>query len=275
MSQHDSHSTEAGQDDDKIIETGELSESNYTFKEFMKLLNSGLKILEPLPDINRGSSYSITLVGNEQWKSGKQLPYIVQVENNEETKNFLNSLNSLNENYILKTRTKGFILFDIVNYSKLELKFQIGILARVSSILNDNNGFHPEKIIPTGDGAYLVFVEDYTPRLVENAIKILRSIKDYNSKAQESERIYLRIAIHTGEVDYFVDLANGWNLAGPGMNDTARILSAIPSDRRNVIFVSEAVAFETQNSHKLLGPTISFKDKHGCEHLYCEYLFGP
>lgn len=272
MSQHDSHSTEAGQDDDKIIETGELSESNLSFECFMKLLNSGLKILEPLPDANRGSSYSITLVGNEQLKSGKQLQSIVQVENNEETQNFLNSLN---ENYILKTRTKGFILFDIVNYSKLELKFQIGILARVSLILNGNNSFLPEKIIPTGDGAYLVFVEDYTPRLVENAIEILGKINHYNSKAQESERIYLRIAIHTGEVDYFVDLANGWNLAGPGMNDTARILSAIPSNRRNVIFVSEAVALKTQNSHELLGPTISFKDKHGCEHLYREYLFGP
>src|SRR4029077_7976246 len=115
------------------------------------------------------------------------------------------------------------VLFtDIVSYSKLSINDQHAAVEELNRIVRASEQFQQTEAanrlirIPTGDGMALAF---YTsPEApVQCAVEISRALKEH-------PRLQLRMGIHSGPVGGIVDVNEGANLAGAGLNIAHRVM---------------------------------------------------
>lgn len=160
-----------------------------------------------------------------------RLPYSIELEN------FLNS-NEVKDS-IFSPKTRGIALVDIVDYSKKSIEIQAILLMTLNSTLLACynhlmfNSEDVELVIPTGDGCYLVFNErandNFLPLVLIFFSQFKRLLALLNRSAgctniPQNEN-FLRIGCDLGVTDFFRDINQSRNCYGPGMNETARVLS--------------------------------------------------
>src|SRR5437667_3553769 len=114
------------------------------------------------------------------------------------------------------------LFIDIVGYSKLSNNDQHAAVEELTRIVRASEQFQRAEAasrltrIPTGDGMALAF---YTsPEApAQCAVEISRALKEH-------PRLQLRMGIHSGPVSGVVDVNEGANLAGAGLNIAHRVM---------------------------------------------------
>jgi hypothetical protein len=181
--------------------------------------------------------------------------------------------------------TTDIVLIDIINFSKLEVKYQLEIInfltksyTNMINTMLENSKMPLSSLIlgyiSTGDGFYCIL----NPKL-KGYGTILGLSFNYISEYISKKYSYfqgLRIAVHTGKIYEFTDILGHKNYIGDGLNDCARYLE-IKDYTISTIMVSDT-AYESlkiflnryKNFNALLiekefkySSPYTFKDKHG------------
>jgi TolB-like protein/class 3 adenylate cyclase/Tfp pilus assembly protein PilF len=153
------------------------------------------------------------------------------------------------------------LFIDIVGYSKLSINDQHAAVEELTRIVRASEQFQRAEAasrlirIPTGDGMALAF---YTsPEApVQCAVEISRALKEH-------PRLQLRMGIHSGPVGGVVDVNEGANLAGAGLNIAHRVMDCGDAGH---ILLSKHVAEDLEGYQKwrpLLHDLGSCEVKHG------------
>ena len=153
------------------------------------------------------------------------------------------------------------LFIDIVAYSKLSISDQHAAIEELTRIARGSEQFQRAEAasrltrIPTGDGMALAF---YTsPEApVQCAVEISRSLKEH-------PHLQLRMGIHSGPVGGVVDVNEGANLAGAGLNIAHRVMDCGDAGH---ILLSKHVAEDLEGYQKwrpLLHDLGSCEVKHG------------
>src|SRR4026207_59000 len=115
------------------------------------------------------------------------------------------------------------LFIDIVGYSKLSINDQHAAVEELNRIVRASEQFQrPEAAdrlirIPTGDGMVLVFYTN-PEAPAQCAVEISRALKEHPG-------LQLRMGIHSGPVGGVVDVDEGANLAGAGLNIAHRVMA--------------------------------------------------
>jgi hypothetical protein len=140
---------------------------------------------------------------------------------------------------LFRPSKRGIVLVDVANYSRYDTAGQSAILTmfyeslRLAEFSNDLFSGEPsiDQIVPTGDGCFIVFKPEVTDRVFKSVFSIHASFyalqrRLLNGAKTESagDSIGIRLACHTGDVDFILDSAGNRNAYGTGLNETARIL---------------------------------------------------
>jgi TolB-like protein/tetratricopeptide (TPR) repeat protein/class 3 adenylate cyclase len=153
------------------------------------------------------------------------------------------------------------LFIDIVGYSKLSVSDQHAAVEELIRIVRRSQEFQRAEAasrltrIPTGDGMALAF---YTsPEApVQCAVEISRALKEH-------PRLQLRMGIHSGPVGGVVDVNEGANLAGAGLNMAQRVMDCGEAGH---ILLSKHVAEDLEEYERwrpLLHDLGSCEVKHG------------
>jgi TolB-like protein/class 3 adenylate cyclase/Tfp pilus assembly protein PilF len=153
------------------------------------------------------------------------------------------------------------LFIDIVGYSKLSINDQHAAVEELNRIVRASEQFQRAEAanrltrIPTGDGMALAF---YTsPEApVQCAVEISRALKEHPP-------LQLRMGIHSGPVGGVVDVNEGANLAGAGINIAHRVMDCGDAGH---ILLSKHVAEDLEGYQKwrpLLHDLGSCEVKHG------------
>ena len=153
------------------------------------------------------------------------------------------------------------LFIDIVGYSKLSINDQHAAVEELTRIVRASEQFQRAEAanrltrIPTGDGMALAF---YTsPEApAQCAVEISRALKGH-------PRLQLRMGIHSGPVGGIVDVNEGANLAGAGLNIAHRVMDCGDAGH---ILLSKHVAEDLEGYQKwrpLLHDLGSCEVKHG------------
>jgi TolB-like protein/class 3 adenylate cyclase/Tfp pilus assembly protein PilF len=153
------------------------------------------------------------------------------------------------------------LFIDIVGYSKLSISDQHAAIEELNQVVRASEQFQRAEAasrltrIPTGDGMALVF---YTsPEApVQCAVEISGALKEH-------PRLQLRMGIHSGPVGGIVDVNEGANLAGAGLNIAHRVMDCGDAGH---ILLSKHVAEDLEGYQKwrpLLHDLGSCEVKHG------------
>src|SRR4026207_1686510 len=153
------------------------------------------------------------------------------------------------------------LFIDIVGYSKLSISDQHAAVEELNRIVRASEQFQRAEAasrltrIPTGDGMALAF---YTTQEApaQCAVEISRVLKEH-------PRLQLRMGIHSGPVGGVVDVNEGANLAGAGLNIAHRVMACGDAGH---ILVSKHVAEDLEGYQKwrpLLHDLGTCEVKHG------------
>jgi len=137
--------------------------------------------------------------------------------------------NLVNQNSILT----DIVLIDIINFSKLHSSQQLEIITfltksykkMIHKILHNSHLQIEEMIlgfVPTGDGFFCIL----HPRLKGYGSILGMSFNHFSEQIAQRYPYYqgIRIAVHTGDIYSFEDIAGNGNFIGKGLNDCARYL---------------------------------------------------
>ncbi len=181
--------------------------------------------------------------------------------------------------------TTDIVLIDIINFSKLEAKYQLEIInfltrsytKMLEKMLENSNMLLSNLIlgsIPTGDGFYCIL----NPKLKGYGTILGLSFNHFSEQIAKKYPYFegIRIAVNTGEVYEFTDILGHKNYIGEGLNDCARFL-ALKNYTISTIMVSDS-AYESlkafleryknfnalliEREFKYSAPYV-FQDKHG------------
>ena len=156
------------------------------------------------------------------------------------------------------------VLFvDIVGYSKLSINQQRAVVNELTEVVSASDQFQKAEAaerlikIPTGDGIALVF---YTsPEApAQCAVEISRILKEH-------PRLQLRMGIHSGPVSGVLDVNEGANLTGAGLNIGQRVMDCGDAGH---ILLSKHVAEDLEEYEQwrpLLHDLGSCEVKHGMQ----------
>lgn len=179
------------------------------------------------------------------------------------------------------------VLIDIINFSKLQSSQQLEIITfltqsykrMIEKMLENSNMTLPKLIlgfVSTGDGFYSII----NPRLKGYGTILGISFNHFSDQITKKFPYFegLRIAVHTGEVNEFLDILGNKNFIGDGLNDCARYLE-VKNFTISTVMVSDSAYlslkkfltiytdFETLLSQREFkhSEIYSFYDKHGNE----------
>ena len=153
------------------------------------------------------------------------------------------------------------LFIDIVGYSKLSINDQHAAVEELTWIVRASQEFRRAEAasrltrIPTGDGMVLVFYTN-PEAPVQCAVEISRALKEH-------PRLQLRMGIHSGPVGRMVDVNEGANLAGAGLNIAHRVMDCGDAGH---ILLSKHVAEDLEGYQRwrpLLHDLGSCEVKHG------------
>jgi TolB-like protein/class 3 adenylate cyclase/Tfp pilus assembly protein PilF len=153
------------------------------------------------------------------------------------------------------------LFIDIVGYSKLSINDQHATVEELNRIVRASEQFQRAEAadrlirIPTGDGMALAFYTN-PEAPPQCAVEISRALKEH-------PRLQLRMGIHSGPVGGVVDVNEGANLAGAGLNMAQRVMDCGDAGH---ILLSKHVAEDLEEYQKwrpLLHDLGSCEVKHG------------
>ena len=243
-------------------------------QKFQELLRSGAKLRNPK---TTSGMWQAEVIGYETLDGLSLTPYLVSVQETAWTNDFFAKIISNDQDkYLRKDRRFGFILIDIVKYSRLDQDLQVAIISRFQSLIIDgilNDTFRigdvVDGLVPTGDGCFIVIKEFGIPSCLDIAEFLFTELAHYNEEGVAVSPIQTRFAVHVGVADYILDLAGKWNYLGDGMNDTARVAALIPSEDTRCIYISEEAEKHIIKSDNMeFGDKMHEKDKHGKDHVF-------
>ena len=120
-------------------------------------------------------------------------------------------------------------------------------------------------ILPTGDGAVIGFMQ-WPEAPIKLAIELHDKLHKYNTKKDQSDKILIRVGIHSGPAYVIQDLLGNRNVWGPGIIIARRIMD-LATDCQ--ILLSDRVAEDLMDLSeiykKILHPLGVFKAKHNLE----------
>jgi hypothetical protein len=180
--------------------------------------------------------------------------------------------------------TTDIVLIDIINFSKLDTDQQLEIISFltrsyrkvIEKILSHSDIVLEDFImgfIPTGDGFYCILNPKYRGYGVILGVSFNHFSEQISKKFPYFNGI--RIAVHTGKINQFLDILGHKNFIGDGLNDCARYLE-LKDFTISTVMVSD-IAYEQlkkflakrEDYKKLLqqrefkrSETYIFKDKH-------------
>lgn len=183
------------------------------------------------------------------------------------------------------------VLIDIINFSKLSDIQQLEIINFLTKsykkmiekmLLNSNMTLSKliQGYISTGDGFYCIL----HPRLKGYGAILGISFNHFSDQIAKKFPYFegVRIAVHTGKINQFIDILGNQNYIGHGLNDCARFLE-FKNFTISTVMIS-STAFEAlkgflkrhEDFHALLierefkhSETYIFQDKHGNEKRGC------
>jgi hypothetical protein len=189
--------------------------------------------------------------------------------------------------YNTKELFTDIVLIDIINFSQLTSKNQLEIVnfitqsyKKVIEKMLKSSGTPLEKLVvgfvPTGDGFYCIL----HPRIRGFGAILGMSFNHLSDQISKKYTYFsgVRIAVHTGEVNEFIDILGHKNYIGHGLNDCARYLE-IKEYSISTVMVSD-IAYENLKNFFLVYPDFeellhqrelkhskiyTFYDKHGNE----------
>src|SRR5512132_3690246 len=153
------------------------------------------------------------------------------------------------------------LFIDIVGYSKLSINDQHAAVEELNRIVRASEQFQRAEAtnrlirIPTGDGMALVFYTN-PEAPAQCAMEISRALKKH-------PHLHLRMGIHSGPVGGIVDVNDGANLAGAGLNIAHRVMDCADAGH---ILLSKHVAEDLEGYQKwrpLLHDLGTCEVKHG------------
>ncbi|MFT7005446.1 MAG: hypothetical protein ACJAWW_002821 [Sulfurimonas sp.] len=181
--------------------------------------------------------------------------------------------------------TTDIVLIDIVNFSKLQAKYQLEIInfltksykKMIEKMLQTSNMALNNLIlgyISTGDGFYCIL----NPKLRGYGTILGLSFNYFSEHISKKYPYFegLRIAVHTGKIYEFIDILGHKNYIGDGLNDCSRYMQ-LKDFSISTIVVSDT-AYESlrafldryKNFNTLLierefkySSAYTFEDKHG------------
>ena len=138
-----------------------------------------------------------------------------------------------------------YVFLDIIGYSKLTIEVQAFIVEALNKVvqaaLKDNKVQKKGRVlIPVGDGigiALLNAARKYDSH-IRLSLSILRHLEEYNQQADEKNKFQMRIGVHQNTDILITDINEMPNVAGTGINVTARIMGLADG---NQILVSRGV----------------------------------
>lgn len=130
------------------------------------------------------------------------------------------------------------------------------------------NNISSRVILPTGDGAFVAFVDS---ALVDAPLKLAAFL----TTNAENLPCTLGLALHSGVVSFVEDSAGHPNLSGDGISDLSRILEASSNWR---ISISSRYAdilenLDRETRHLFSATPVVREDKHGKKH-YIKFIHG-
>ena len=179
------------------------------------------------------------------------------------------------------------VLIDIINFSLLDSKQQLEIInfltrsyKKVIQRILENAGLPLEELIlgyiPTGDGFYCIL----QPKFRGYGTILGLSFNHFSEQISKKFSYFqgLRIAVHTGRINQFIDILDHKNFIGTGLNDCARYLE-IKDFSISTVMISDDAYYNFQrfiSVHKEYNQLLTqrefkksslyrFKDKHGNE----------
>lgn len=132
--------------------------------------------------------------------------------------------------WILRAIPKPVLTVDIVDFSLKSGREQMRAIRALIKMLNqaipeDQNHAAARIWSPAGDGGSITFWEDIHAAL-KTAVSLGKLINEYNSKLlEDSQKLQLRMGLHSGSVTKEKDFDNRENVWGDGMNMSARVTS--------------------------------------------------
>jgi TolB-like protein/class 3 adenylate cyclase/Tfp pilus assembly protein PilF len=114
------------------------------------------------------------------------------------------------------------LLIDVVGYSRLLVNEQIELLQQLNQIVRSTECFRAAEStgkltrVPTGDGMALLFFRS-PEEPAQCALEISQALKDH-------PHIQLRMGVHSGPVSQVIDVNDGTNIAGAGINIAQRVM---------------------------------------------------
>jgi uncharacterized protein YjbK len=159
---------------------------------------------------------------------------------------------------------KLFVALDVVGYSlnlPLEQKRIVKQLTLILKQVLQNYSSEQVTRLPIGDGIILVF--DEKQNIITILIDILKKIQNYNGSIPADNKIYVRSALHYGDVFDCQDINDNKNFVGDGINVTARIINEAKSHQ---VLISDDL-YKNYSANGLIddnqfGKPFSIKDKH-------------
>ena len=167
------------------------------------------------------------------------------------------------------TKTLHWFFIDIVSSSdpSLSVKSQARKIYTLNELIIRADTFKNEDleslvILPTGDGMAIGFT-DSPEKPLRLAIDLHKSLKKFNKKQKEKDRIIIRIGIDTGPV-YFMKGIKGEIFWGPGLIMAKRVMDLCGP---NQIFASDRIAKDlrslSEENKATMHPIGEYEIKHG------------
>lgn len=153
------------------------------------------------------------------------------------------------------------LFLDIVGFTKLARLSQISVLERLQNIVRATSDFCAAKTagqliaLPTGDGMALVFFNATSDPgvAISYAERISEGVLAFNETTTDSERIKIRMGIHSGTVVRITDINDHPNVAGDGINTAQRVMDC--GDVGHILLSDKAYHFgpDRTNEYRHLG----------------------
>ena len=256
------------------FQSGSIPVDEKKLGELRKQLEAGFLISSYFQEIKDDVDYiTFSLHSNESIES------LISVPDSELVQDFLQSKEFDRHKRILKE--KAAFLIDLVEFSHLTADDQLNLLVRYQTELNYAlENFDIEHKISIGDGTIIVLEEASIPQLIQCIYNVQKQFESYNRDfGHTANHIRCRYGVNIGTCFDFRDINSHWNVLGPGINDTQRLMSFA---RGYQTIVSSTVK-QSYDARDILapdgvkvtfGPEKKGLDKHDREHTFHELKFS-
>ena len=256
------------------FQSGSIPVDEIKFGELRKQLEAGFLISSYFQEIKDEINYiTFSLHSNESIES------LISIPDSDLVQEFLQSKEFDRHKRVLKE--KATFLIDLVEFSHLSADDQLNLLVRYQTELNYAlENFDIEHKISIGDGTIIVLEAASIPQLIQCIYNVQQQFERYNRDfGHAANNIKCRYGVNIGTCFDFRDINSHWNVLGPGINDTQRLMS-FARGYQTIVSSTVKQGFESRDILAPEGVKVTFGpekkglDKHDREHTFHELKFS-